>query len=62
VGNPSQSLEMERFGAGLRQVLSVSKAELKRLLAEEQASKAGKRKPGPKPKSSPSVLVSAQSD
>jgi hypothetical protein len=49
------SPEMNRFNAGLRQVLSVPKAELNRLLAEERQAKAGKLKPGPKPKSSSSV-------
>jgi len=44
--------QMDRFREGLRQVLSVPKSELKRLLEEEKASKAGKLKPGPKPKSS----------
>jgi hypothetical protein len=53
--------EMERFREGLRQVLSVPKSELKRLLAEERASKTGKTKPGPKPKVSPSDHVSAES-
>ncbi len=46
---------MDRFNEGLRRVLSVSKTDLKRILAEEKASKAGKVKPGPKPKSSASV-------
>ena len=48
----SKSAEMDRFREGLRQVLSVSKTDLNRLLAEEKASKEGKLKPGPKPKSS----------
>lgn len=40
----------DRFNAALRQVLSVSKEELNRRLAEEKKLKAGKVKPGPKPK------------
>jgi hypothetical protein len=59
--NPD-SLEMNRFRDGLRQVLSVSKADLNRLLADDKAAKAGKLKPGPKPKSSASVPASSGSD
>jgi hypothetical protein len=46
------SVEMERFQDGLRKVLSVSKADLNKMLAEEKASKKGKLKPGPRPKTS----------
>jgi hypothetical protein len=51
----SSSPEMDRFRDGLRQVLSVSKADLNRMLAEEKAAKVGKVKPGPKPKTSAHV-------
>jgi hypothetical protein len=52
--SPSQPTNpgMDGFYAGLRQVLSVPKSELKRMLDEEKAAKAGKIKPGPKPKPS----------
>jgi hypothetical protein len=49
LGNP-QSPEMDRFNAALRQVLQVPKKELSRLLAEEKTAKAGKPKPGTRPK------------
>jgi hypothetical protein len=55
VDNEDNLLEIDRFNAGLRQVLSVSKSDLNRMLAEEKSAKAGKAKPGPKPKSSASV-------
>jgi hypothetical protein len=51
----SVSPEMDRFNTALRQVLSVSKTDLKRLLAEDNIAKAGKAKPGPKPKTSSSI-------
>jgi hypothetical protein len=49
------SPEMDRFHEGLRKVLSVSKASLNQMLADEKKIKEGKLKPGPKPKTSPSV-------
>ena len=52
---------MDRFNDGLRQVLSVSKTDLHRLLEKDKASKAGKVKRGPKPKSSASARVSRES-
>jgi hypothetical protein len=55
VSENTESPEMHRFRDGLRQVLSVSKSDLKKMLADEKAAKAGKLKPGPKPKSSSSV-------
>jgi len=51
----STSPEMDRFRDGLRQVLSVSKADLKKMLDAEKAAKVGKVKPGPKPKISSSA-------
>jgi hypothetical protein len=50
VQKASKTVEMDRFREGLRQVLSVSKTDLNKLLAEEKASKEGKIKPGPKPR------------
>lgn len=50
-----ESPEMQRFNSALQQILQVPKTELKRLLAEDKVSKMGKTKPGPKPKTSPSV-------
>ena len=55
VHNESETAPMDRFNAALRQILQVPKTELNRLLAEEKTAKAGKVKPGPKPKTSPSV-------
>jgi hypothetical protein len=40
--------EMNQFNNALRKVLSLSKTDLQKLLAEEKASKVGKQKPGPK--------------
>jgi hypothetical protein len=56
-----KSPEMDRFNTALRQVLRVSKSDLNRLLAEDKADKAGKVKPGPKPKSSVSGRASRES-
>jgi hypothetical protein len=53
---------MDRFNAALRQVLSVPKSELRRLLDEEKASKIGKLKPGPKPKTSVSAPAFRESN
>jgi hypothetical protein len=50
VENTSKSPEMKRFDDALRRVLRVTKAELKELLAQDEASKVGKPKRGPKPK------------
>jgi hypothetical protein len=44
------SIEMARFNQGLRQALSVSKEDLKRLLAREKTRNAVKPKRGPKAK------------
>jgi len=46
---------MNRFNNALRHILQVPKSELNRMLAEEKDAKKGKTKPGPKPKTSPSV-------
>jgi hypothetical protein len=46
--------EQKAFENGLRQVLSVSKTDLNRMLEEEKRAKARKPKRGPKPKSSAS--------
>lgn len=54
--------EMGRFNDALRRAVSVSKADLQKLLAEEKMSKISKPKPGPRPKSSASVRASAESD
>ena len=51
VENRSKSPEMKRFDDALRRVLRVTKAELKELLAQDEASKVGKPKRGPKPRS-----------
>ena len=47
-----QSAEFKNFDATVKQVLSVSKAELQKREAEYQAERAGKPKRGPKPKTS----------
>jgi hypothetical protein len=54
VENHPRSPEMNNFNDALRRVLRVSKAELKKRLSQEEASKAGKPKRGPRPKSSTS--------
>ncbi len=51
MGKP-KSPEMQRFESALRSVLSVSKSEMKEMLADEKAANAGKPKRGPKPKTS----------
>jgi hypothetical protein len=48
------SPEYQKFTGALRTVLSVSKADMNRMLEEERQSKIGKVKPGPKPKTSTS--------
>jgi hypothetical protein len=58
----NNSPEMHRFQEGLRQVLSVSKTDLKRMLDAEKAAKADKAKPGPKPKTSASGRASTARD
>jgi hypothetical protein len=45
------SAEMGRFEEALRQIMQVSKEDLKKIQAEEEAEKADKPKRGPKPKS-----------
>ena len=47
-----KTVEDVRFENALHRVLSVSKAELNTMLAQEQIAKVGKPKPGPKPKRS----------
>ena len=42
----------DRFASALRRVLQVSKTDLNQMLADEKRAKAGKLKPGPKPKCS----------
>jgi hypothetical protein len=48
VEKSEQSPEMERFRDALREVLQVSKSDLKLMLAKDKADKAGKPKRGPK--------------
>lgn len=50
------------FQDALKRVLTVSKTDLNRMLAEEKAANAGKPKRGPKPKSSVSGHVSDSGD
>lgn len=45
---------MQRFESALKSVLSVSKSDMKKMLADEKAANAGKPKRGPKPKTSAS--------
>jgi hypothetical protein len=59
VENTTGTLSMDRFNAALRQVLSVSKADLNRLIAADKASKVDKAKLGPKPKKSPNQEIPA---
>jgi hypothetical protein len=44
--------EMQRFDEALQSVLSVSKSDLKQMLADEKAANADRPKRGPKPKTS----------
>jgi hypothetical protein len=50
--------EAQRFDAGIRKILSVSRDELKRREEQWQRDRAGKAKPGPKPKTSPASRAS----
>jgi len=52
--------EAEKFDAGVRKILSVSRDEVKRREEQWQRERklAGKMKPGPKPKTSPDARVS----
>jgi hypothetical protein len=52
--------ESERFDAGVRRILSVSHDEVKRREERWKRGRAGKAKPGPKPKTSPDARVSEQ--
>jgi hypothetical protein len=54
--------EHAKFNAALRHVLSVSKEELMRREKQYQAGRAGKPKPGPKPRTSASDRVSDDED
>ena len=55
-----KSAEMRRFNNALRDVLSVSKSDLNRMLEDERRSKIGKPKPGPKPRSSASDRAASE--
>jgi hypothetical protein len=48
VEKSEQSIEMHRFNDALRQVMRVSKDDLKEILADEKAANAHKPKRGPK--------------
>ena len=50
--------ESQKFDAGVRKILSVSRDELKRREEQWKRERAGKAKPGPKPKTSPASRVS----
>ena len=54
--------EMARFNDALRQVMQVSKSDLKALLKDEGAVEATRQKRGPKPKSSVSDHASVETD
>jgi hypothetical protein len=47
--NPKSSAESTNFENAMRTILTVSKADVNRTLAEEKAANAGKPKRGPKP-------------
>ena len=51
VENSPQDETMGRFEDALRKIMQVSKEDLKKIQAEEEAEKADKPKRGPKPKS-----------
>lgn len=54
--------EYTAFQSTLRRVLQVSKSELERRIAEDNASRADKPKRGPKPRSLASARVSSEKD
>lgn len=58
----TESIEMTRFNDALRQAMSVSKADLNRLLAQDKLTPLAPQKRGRKPKSSASVPVSPDTD
>jgi hypothetical protein len=58
----AHNVDMKRFNSALRRVVSVSKSDLQKLLAEEKMSKVGKPRPGPRPRSSASDHVSRDID
>jgi hypothetical protein len=58
----SESPEMLRFNDALRQAMQVSKADLKRLLAEDKVTPLVPQKRGRKPKSVVSALASPDKD
>jgi hypothetical protein len=60
--SPKPNDEYTTFQNALRQVLTVSKTNLNRMLAEEKAANAGKPKRGPKPKTSASGRASSEKD
>jgi hypothetical protein len=51
MNTPPDTPEWNRFNDALRQVMTVSKVELNRRIAEEKEANAGKPKRGPKPSS-----------
>jgi len=53
-----ETSEAEKFDAGVRKILSVSHDELKRREEQWKRDRAGKTKPGPKPKTSPAARAS----
>jgi len=55
---PNQLSEAETFDAGVRKILSVSHDEVKRREEQWKRERAGKAKPGPKPKTSPASHAS----
>jgi hypothetical protein len=59
--NTDTSDEYTRFQSALRQVLKVSKDDMKQMLAEEKIANQGKPKRGPKPRHS-SVLAHVSGD
>ena len=58
--NAPRSPEMKNFDDALKRVLRVSKDELKERLAQEEASKEGKPKRGPKAKADIRKIVASQ--
>jgi hypothetical protein len=56
VEKSAQSPEMDRFNTALKQVMRVSKEDLKEILAKEKAANSGKPKRGPKPVNKKSLV------
>lgn len=60
--NPKPTDEYRAFQSVLRHTLSFTKPQIRQMLEDEKKAKAGKPKPGPKPKHAVSDRVSSDKD